>query len=212
MADYSAFEAARSLVTAEQAAALYGIEVNGQHRAACPFHGGEHHNMSFHDGGFNCFVCGEHGDSIRLTQMLFEYARPVDALRQLNSDFHLGLNLTGGGRPMIDNAALMAARRKTEERELLRRAGDVLWEFLMILEWAAWSLAPKSPDDAISDLWAYALRNLDCAEYRVDWFRYATVAAKLNYILHDKKELILTYERFIRAVKHYGNVGKRNAA
>jgi hypothetical protein len=82
MIDRGAFELARESVTAEQAAAFYGVELHG-HRAACPFHGGERDSLSFHGHGFRCFSCGASGDSVEFVRRLFE-CKPIDALRRLD--------------------------------------------------------------------------------------------------------------------------------
>lgn len=71
----------------------YGLELNRQNRARCPFHGGRDFNFQVYQGrghGFHCFVCGKHGDSIALAKQLLglEYA---DAINVLDKDFALGI-------------------------------------------------------------------------------------------------------------------------
>jgi hypothetical protein len=211
MSGSGAFEIARESVTAEQAAMRYGIEVNGSHRGKCPFHGGEHFSLSFRNGGFNCFACGEHGDSIGFAQRLFGYARPMDALRRLDEDFGLGLGLKDGGRPRADPAALAAVRKKTAERELLRLAGDALWEYALNLEWAREALAPKTPDAPATDVWVFALKNAEYAQHTLYWFKCMTDAGKLEWIIQNR-EAVGKYERFNKIAKRFGKDGDRRIA
>lgn len=80
-------------------------------RIPCPLHGGTNRNFSFTDKYFKCFVCGESGDIISLTQKYFNLSF-ADAVKKLNHDFHVGLDMDG---PTPENAA-----RAREEAERLR--------------------------------------------------------------------------------------------
>lgn len=84
------FKQIREAVTAEQTARLYGLEVRRNHRAKCPFHHGQHENLSFYDGGFKCFVCGAHGSSLDFVAQYLGITIP-EAARRIDRDFHLGI-------------------------------------------------------------------------------------------------------------------------
>ena len=198
---HAAFEIARESVTAEQAAAYYGVAVNDRHRAKCPFHHGQDYNLSFKNGVYHCFVCDSGGDSISFTQQLFGYTRPLDGLRRLNSDFNLGLELSGDAPPKTDYSALHNVRKKTAARELLETVGYILWDFLLNLEWIVRELAPKEPG-AESDLWVFAVCNASIAEYRLGCFEAETDAEKLKWILKNK-EALSQYERFNGIIEHF---------
>jgi hypothetical protein len=209
MYDNSAFEIVRESVTAEQAAIMYGAEVNRQHRAKCPFHNGQDYNLSFHKGGFNCFVCGEKGDAIGFTQKLFGYIKPIDALKRLNNDFRLGLELNTDTPSKIDYGALKNIRKKAAERDLPECVRNILWEYVLNLEWIKRELAPKTPDDEHPDIWVYALHNADYAQYMLDCYDCETDAEKLKYITENRKA-VGEYEKFNRVVD--GLLRKRNTA
>ena|GEM_PF-1234688 len=85
------FSACRERLTAREVAERYGFEFKGG-RIKCPFHGGKNYNLSFHGGGFNCFVCGEKGDCIKFAMKLFDLSA-FEAVKKLNQDFSLDLYL-----------------------------------------------------------------------------------------------------------------------
>lgn len=86
------FQEARQRVSAKTAAASYGMEINRQGKARCPFHNERTPSMSFKGGRYHCFGCGASGDAVDLTAHLFSL-EPKEALSKLNRDFGLCLPL-----------------------------------------------------------------------------------------------------------------------
>ena len=82
------FTMVKAAVTVRQAAEHYGLQVNRNGMALCPFHNDCHPSLYVSDDHYHCFACGEHGDVIDLTAKLFDL-RLYDAARKLASDFHL---------------------------------------------------------------------------------------------------------------------------
>lgn len=72
------FEAVKENVTARQAAEMYGIRVNRNGMACCPFHDDRYPSMKV-DKRFHCFGCQADGDVIDFAARLY------------------GLNNLGGG-------------------------------------------------------------------------------------------------------------------
>jgi len=111
------FRECRGRVTARQAAERYGLEVNRQGWVRCPFHGGgceRTPSLKFYtDGRFFCFACNAGGSVIDFTARLYGLS-PLEAVKKLDADFHLGLPLGGPETPQ--------ERRKTQH-EADRRAG-----------------------------------------------------------------------------------------
>lgn len=81
----------RERVSAEDVAKLAGLRIVG-HRTACPFHGGEHDNLSFHGGGYKCWVCGAAGSSIDFWAGYY-HVPIIDAAKGINDAFELGLDM-----------------------------------------------------------------------------------------------------------------------
>ncbi len=85
------FSQVRSLVSAEEAAICYGLEVK-RGWALCPFHNDHHPSLHFHDGRYHCFACSASGSCIDLTARLLG-VDAAGAVRRLNADFGLNLAL-----------------------------------------------------------------------------------------------------------------------
>lgn len=120
ISDRTLFEQVKEQVPITQAAARYGLELNRQGKALCPFHGEKTPSFSVSDrlGRYHCFGCGAAGDVIDLTARLLG-CTPMEAVRQLNRDFLLNLPLD---RPP-DPQAMARAR---EDSRLVAAFGQ--WE------------------------------------------------------------------------------------
>lgn len=86
------FQEARQRVSARDATARYGLEVNRHGKARCPFHNERTPSMSFKGGRYHCFGCGASGDAVDLAARLFNL-EPKEALSKVNRDFGLCLPL-----------------------------------------------------------------------------------------------------------------------
>ena len=75
-------------VNCREAAERYGVSVNRQGKALCPFHNDRHPSLYAADDHYHCFACGEHGDVIDFAAKLF--GLPLyEAAQRLAADFHL---------------------------------------------------------------------------------------------------------------------------
>ena len=64
------FEAVKQNVTTRQVAELYGIRVNRNGMAVCPFHNDRNPSMKV-DKRFHCFACQADGDAVDFVSRLF---------------------------------------------------------------------------------------------------------------------------------------------
>ena len=81
------FEAAKQSVTTRQAAEHYGIHVNRNGMACCPFHHDKTPSMKL-DRRYHCFGCGADGDVIDFAATLYGLGKKEAAV-QLAQDFGL---------------------------------------------------------------------------------------------------------------------------
>ncbi len=100
-------------MTAEQAARYYGLEFDRKGWAICCFHDDKHASMSFKDGRFRCWACGKSGSSIDFVMELFGLP-PMEAVKRINADFSLGLDLDISAT----NTDPEAARQRRERAEI----------------------------------------------------------------------------------------------
>ena len=75
------FEAVKQSVTTRQAAEYYGIRVNRNGMAVCPFHRDKNPSMKV-DRRFHCFGCQADGDVIDFTAHLYNL-KPKEAAEKL---------------------------------------------------------------------------------------------------------------------------------
>ena len=81
------FEAVKGNVTARQAAELYGVRVNRQGMAVCPFHNDKNPSMKV-DKRFHCFACQADGDAVDFVSRLFGLPGKEAAMK-LADDFSI---------------------------------------------------------------------------------------------------------------------------
>ena len=115
-----AFQAVKDAVTVPDAAMLYGFPPNRAGFIRCPFHGGGNEKTpSCHlkERYFKCFACQTGGSVIDFTARLFNLS-PLDAVKRLNVDFHVGLSLDAHA-PTPEE--LEAARKRREVRDAAER-------------------------------------------------------------------------------------------
>ena len=141
------FEVVKASINTQEAAQMYGIDVNHHGMALCPFHNDRHPSLYVSDDHYHCFACGEHGDVIDLTAKLFDL-RLYDAARKLASDFHLAPD-----KPLPE-----AIRRKMKHKtkaQQLRENEQLCFSVLnqyrrLLLDWER-QYAPQAPEDVLDE-------------------------------------------------------------
>ena len=143
----------------------YGIELNRQHEACCPFH--KENTPSFRvypqNQSYYCFGCGESGDSVKLVAKL-NHISNHEAAKVINAQFCLGLN--------FDNQEIdyrLLARRDKElsiQRKFTKWAHDA-FIILSTYRRQLWA-ARNSPE---SGLFQESLQNLETVDYYLDCLR-----------------------------------------
>ena len=120
------FQSVKEKISLREAVVFYGFSIKGDF-IACPFHSGGHErtpSLHLYGDHFKCFACQQSGDLITFVQKLFNLAKPIDAVKRLNDDFRLGLNLehhapTKAERERIRRITQGFERWRTETREKL---------------------------------------------------------------------------------------------
>ncbi len=65
------YETIKAAISVKQAAEHYGLKVNRNGMACCPFHNDRHPSLKLNEDYFFCFGCGAKGDVIDLVARLF---------------------------------------------------------------------------------------------------------------------------------------------
>lgn len=148
------FEAVKQSVTARQAAEHYGIRVQRNGMAVCPFHNDKNPSMKL-DKRFHCFGCGADGDVIDFTARLFELGLK-EAAEKLADDFSVTYDSRGRASPKQPIQAKLAQIKQSRQEG--RDCYRVLCEYLHSLyEWKE-RYAPKPEDTEWNPLFVEALR------------------------------------------------------
>ena len=176
------FGEVKELVDVGAAARHYGVEVHRGNMALCPFHRERHPSCKLYADHYYCFGCQAHGDVIKLVQELFGL-RAIEAVKQLNSDFTLGLDVDCTNKFVLPPDMEAVARRRREiakrkaKKARVEHMYDVLLRYFTLLDKYKMRYAPKSPDDETDRRFVYALQNIGYAEYMLEAFNR-----------HDKKQ------------------------
>lgn len=152
----------KAAISVKQAAEHYGLKVNRNGMACCPFHNDRHPSLKLNEDYFFCFGCGAKGDVIDLVARLFNMSS-YEAAQKLASDFGLD--------PKPPTVAAMAKPkrpyiRQFREDEML--CFRVLTDYLHLLEDWKVRYAPKTPEEALDDRFVEACQMHCYIEYMAD--------------------------------------------
>lgn len=113
-------DAVKARVSCKELMESNGIKVNRHGFCVCPFHGDKDASLKIYGGGrgWVCYGCHKGGDVINLARLLYNVGFK-DAVRRLNSDFKLGLDVDGVA-PKKDRLEWL--KKKTRQQATERRA------------------------------------------------------------------------------------------
>ncbi|HOO07462.1 MAG TPA: CHC2 zinc finger domain-containing protein [Ruminococcus sp.] len=157
------FEQVRSAVDMRTVAEGYGLHIDRGGMTLCPFHDERTPSAKIYPDNLHCFGCGTHVDVIGFTQKMFGLDKPIDAVKKLNDDY--GLNIEIGKAPTTKEVSEYQKRVQEKheyevwEKSAWRTLNDCLW---LMREWR--QHAPASPDEKYDERFVYSLHHLDYAE------------------------------------------------
>ena len=151
-------------VSCREAVERYGVSVNRQGKALCPFHNDRHPSLYVADNHYFCFACGAHGDVIDFAADFFDLPL-YEAAQRLAADFGIDTD-----RPPTKKI-LEKRRQQTEAQQLTeneRLCFSVLSDYARVLR--EWKLryAPQSSDETVHARFTEACHKLDETEYYLD--------------------------------------------
>ena len=156
------YETIKAAVPVKQAAEHYGLKVNRNGMACCPFHNDRHPSLKLNQDYFFCFGCGAKGDVIDLVAKLFDLSS-YEAAQRLAADF--GLDPKPPTAVVMPKPKHPYIRQFREDEMLCFRA---LTDYLHLLEDWKVRYAPKTPDDALDGRFVEACQMPDYIEYLAD--------------------------------------------
>ena len=164
---------------------MYGIRVNRNGMACCPFHDDKHPSMKV-DKRFHCFGCQADGDVIDFAARLYGLNN-LGAAVKLASDF--GISYDNKGR-----ASPRPVRRKLSEELRFRQAElrccRILSDYNHLLEKWKTEYAPEVPGDEWHPLFVEALQKQAYTEYLLNTLLTGTAEEKAALIKDHGKDVM----------------------
>ena len=157
------YETIKAAISVKQAAEHYGLKVNHNGMACCPFHHDRHPSLKLNEDYFFCFCCGAKGDVIDLVARLFDLSG-YEAAQRLAADFGISTE-PGQAAAAICKPKRPHIRQFREDEMLCFR---VLMDYLHLLEDWKVRYAPKTPDEPYDDRFVEALQMHCHIEYMAD--------------------------------------------
>ena len=176
------YETIKVAISVKQAAEHYGLKVNRNGMACCPFHNDRHPSMKLNEDYFFCFGCGVKGDVIDFVARLFNLSS-FEAAQKLAADFGLD------PKPPTAAALLKPKHpyiRQFREDEMM--CFRVLTDYLHLLEDWKVRYAPKTSDDALDDRFVEACQMLDYIEYLADILTVGNLEERVAVVEELMKE------------------------
>ena len=192
------FEAVKENVTARQAAEMYGIRVNRNGMACCPFHDDRYPSMKV-DKRFHCFGCQADGDVIDLAARLYGLNN-LGAAVKLASDFGISYDNKGRASPRpVKKKISEELRLKQAELQCFR----ILSDYNHLLDKWKTEYAPETPGEEWHPLFVEALQKQTCTEYLLDTLLSGTVEEKAAVVKERGKEVMRIGERISGLAARY---------
>ena len=184
------FEAVKQSVTTWQAAESYGIRVNKNGMAVCPFHRDKNPSMKV-DRRFHCFGCQADGDAIDFTARLFGLNSKEAALK-LAADFFIVFDAKGHdppGRKKVKPKIWEELRYRQAEQKCFRVLSDY---YHLLCRWER-DYAPKTPEEEWNPFFVETLQQKSYIEYLLD--------SLLSDNIEERASVVAGYGKEVRKIE-----------
>ena len=197
------FEAVKPNISTRQAAEMYGIKVNRNGMAVCPFHNDKNPSMKV-DKRFHCFACQADGDVIDFVSRLCGLPCKEAAMK-LADDF--GISYDSRNKPTVRPHIREPTAEQLYQKEEAR-CYRVLTDYFHLLRRWETQHAPKQPDDVWHPLFVEALQRKSHIEYLIDTLIDGTKEEKQALVAEQRKEVMKLEQRIAeyrgRSPKQFG--------
>lgn len=182
------FQEVKERVTAKQVAERYGLKVERNGMACCPFHNDKHPSMKI-DQNYYCFACGAKGDAVNYVAVLFGLSQ-FEAAKKIIEDFSLGIPIEqpkrkqNSGFKKIEKVPTKEERIQFVQKKIdgwARDAANVLLRYLRWMEFWKEFYKPETMEAEWHPLFAEVLQNESKISYLVDLLMFGTGEEILNF-------------------------------
>ena len=190
------FEAVKANITARTVAEHYGLKINRNGMACCPFH--EDKNPSLKIGErYYCFGCGEKGDAIDFVGKYFGL-EPKDAALKICQDFGITYDK---GWVAYKSPPKAVKPRKTDEqifKETCNYCYRILCDYKHLLNKWKIEYVPKDETDEWHPYFCEALRESDHIDYLLDILCDGSATDRALFISDYVREVVNIEKRIRR--------------
>ena len=184
------FEAVKPNVSTRQAAEMYGIKVNRNGMAVCPFHTDKNPSMKV-DKRFHCFACQADGDVIDFVSRLFDLPCKEAAIK-LADDF--GISYDSRHKPTVKPKIREPTAEQIYQKEEAR-CYRVLTDYFHLLRRWETQHAPQTPDDEWHPLFVEALHKTSYIEYLLDTLIDGSLEERQALVAEQRNEVMKLEQR-----------------
>ncbi len=186
----SIFDQIKDQISAKDAATRYGIHINRNGMARCPFHDDHTPSMKI-DQRFHCFGCQASGDVITLTARLFNLSN-IDAAKKLIEDFSLPIRTdhTHSDKVSLQAVPMRPPDLETQYRKTLDRAFSVYHNYFGLLKRWKSQYAPLHPSEIPDPRYTEAIQNIDRINYILSVLSEGTEKERADMIIQQREEVI----------------------
>lgn len=177
------FAEIKSMLSMQEVARFYGLEMNRAGMACCPFHNDKNPSLKVYDDHFYCFGCGATGDQTGFVAKLYGL-RQIEAAKKISADFGLGLFDRGSAVPIK-----MAPNPKYEMQKWLGEARQTIQEYLTTLYKWHRDYAPQNPTEQLHPLFVESLHKMDYMEYLLSIVTRGTEDEKRDLYENGKADI-----------------------
>ena len=170
------FELIKQVVRVPEAAAYYGLQVNRNGMACCPFHDDRHPSMKLNRDYFYCFGCGATGDVIDFVARLFGLSS-YEAAKKLAYDFGIDPDKPPAAMALKKPYPLAQAFRNDE-----MYCQRVLCDYLHLLERWKIEYAPQLPEDNPDDRFVEACHMVEYVNHLLDALIFAELEQRVKVV------------------------------
>lgn len=185
----SIYQIGKGKINIIDVANYYGIATKGS-KALCPFHKERTPSLSFKGDYFKCFGCGEKGDMISFVSKLFDIP-PFEALKKLNKDFSLGLDISNPNSVQNYRANMYKWEKELQTcfDQWVSNAVNALIKHIAVLKTKIFKHAPKTYSEKLDPLFIDGINSIDYYEYLLDMLACGSDWDKLSVYKNDRKEV-----------------------
>ena len=185
------FEAVKPNISTRQAAEMYGIKVNRNGMAVCPFHNDKNPSMKV-DKRFHCFACQADGDVIDFVSRLCGLPCKEAAMK-LADDF--GISYDSRHKPTVRPHIREPTAEQLYQKEEAR-CYRVLTDYFHLLRRWETQHAPQTPDDEWHPLFVEALQKTSYIEYLLDTLIDGSPEERQALVAEQRNEVMKLEQRF----------------